>query len=144
MNAVACALLEFRSGDDWERADGRASIRPELSGCVLVQRYAGTRFGKPYEFLAILGASGMGAAPMQEVFVHSQHGILSLSSGQIAGGELVVEDRPTIDSRVVVLQHVDRDVGPEGFRWENRRSTDGGSTWRVTLRAKYRRAAAPR
>ncbi len=134
---------EFRSGEDWERAAGKASIRPELSGCVLVQRYAGTRYGKPYEFLAILGANGMGA-PIQEVFAHSQHGILSLMSGKIAGGELVVEDRPTIEGRVVVLQHLYLDVGPAGFRCEHRRSTDGGATWRPTQRSKYRRAPASR
>ena len=135
--------MEFRTGDEWERAPGRASVRPELSGCVLVERYTGTRQGAPYEFLALLGANGMGD-PIQEVFVHSQHGILSLSSGKVTGGGLVVEDAPIVDGKVVRLRHTYSDVTAEGFRYESSRSTDGGASWRVTVRGKYRRASAPR
>jgi hypothetical protein len=131
---------EFRAGDSWESAPGRASISPDLGGCVLLERYEGTRFGRPYAFLAILGANGGDPAkPIQEVFVHSQHGILSLSSGRIEGGVLAVEDAPTVDGRVVRIRHVYFDVTPRDSRYESRRSTDGGRSWTVTGKARYRR-----
>ncbi len=90
---------EFRSGESWEAASGRASIKPDLGGCVVLERYDGTRFGKPWAFLAILGANGGGGSmdeknPIQEVFVHSQHGILSLSSGRVEGGARGFTDGP--------------------------------------------------
>src|SRR5262245_3085980 len=53
---------EFRADDGFDAAPGRASIRPELGGCVLVERYEGTRDGKPWSFVAILGAKGPDAA----------------------------------------------------------------------------------
>ena len=133
---------EFRAGESWESAPGRASFAPDLGGCVLLERFEGTRFGKPWAFLAILGANGGGedpAKPIQEVFVHSQHGILSLSAGRIEGGELVVEDAPTVGGQVVLIRHVYFDVSPGGFRYESRRSTDRGASWTVTMKARYRR-----
>ena len=131
---------EFRAGESWERSLGRATFAPDLGGCVLVERYEGTRFGKPYAFLAILGANGGDPEkPIQEVFVHSQHGILSLSSGRIDGGELVVEDAPTVRGQVVLIRHVYFDVSPGRFRYENRRSTDRGASWLVTMKSLYRR-----
>ena len=132
---------EFRAGETFESSTGHASIRRDLDGCIFVQRFEGSRWGKPYAFLAILGAnSGDAASPIQEVFVHSQHGILSLSSGRIAGGELTVEDAPVVRGQVVLQRHVYFDVTPQSFRAESRRSTDHGTTWIVTSRAKYRRA----
>jgi hypothetical protein len=132
---------EFRAGETFESAPGRASIRRDLDGCIFVQRYEGTRWGKPYAFVSILGASsGDAANPIQEVFVHSQHGILSLSSGKLADGELIVEDAPVVRGQVVLQRHVYFDVSPRGFRSESRRSTDRGATWIVTSRARYRRA----
>ena len=131
---------EFRAGESWQRSPGRATFSPDLGGCVLVERYEGTRYGKPYAFLAILGANGGDPEkPIQEVFVHSQHGILSLSSGRIDGGELVVEDAPTVRGQVVLIRHVYFDVSPGRFRYENRRSTDRGATCTVTMKALYRR-----
>lgn len=131
---------EFRAGaDGWEKAAGRASIASELEGCVLVQHYRGTRGGDRWEFLAVLGASGTDR-PIQELFVHSQHGVMSLSAGAISGGTLTVEDRPTVKGAVVRIQHVYSNAGPGGFRYESRRSTDGGRTWAVAWRATYRKA----
>jgi len=131
---------EFRSGDSWESAPGRASIRADLGGCVVVVHYEGTRFEKPYSFLAILGANGPDAAkPMQEVFVHSQHGIVSLSTGRIENGQLALDDAPSVGGRTVLIRHVYFDAGPDGFRYESRRSTDRGASWTVTSRARYRR-----
>ena len=107
-----------------------------------MQRYDGTRCGKPSAFVAILGASsGDAANPIQEVFVHSQHGILSLSSGRIVGGELVVEDAPVVRGQAVLQRHVYFDVLPGSFRTESRRSTDRGASWTVTSRARYHRPA---
>ena len=132
---------EFRAGETFESAAGRATIQRDLDGCVFVQRYEGTRYGKPYAFVAILGASsGDAANPIQEVFVHSQHGILSLSSGKIVGGELVVEDAPVVRGQVVLQRRVIFEVTPGSFRTESRRSTDRGAKWTVTSRARYRRA----
>ena len=133
---------EFRAGEGWESRPARASIRPDLGGCIVVERYDGTRWGEPFAFLAILGANGGGADaanPIQEVFVHSQHGILSLSSGRIEDGELIVEDAPTVEGKVVLIRHVYFDVSPRGFRYESRRSTDRGASWSVSWKARYRR-----
>jgi hypothetical protein len=131
---------EFRSGEGgFEGATGRASIAPELGGCVLVERYAGTRGGKPWDFLVILGANGPGPA-IQEVFVHSQHGIMALSSGEVTGGALVLEDAPVVDGKVILIRHVYFDVNADGFRYESRRSTDKGASWTVSWRARYKRS----
>lgn len=109
---------------------------------MLVDRYDGTRSGKPLAFLAILGANGPDAAKsIQEIFVHSQHGILSLSSGRVDGSELVVEDAPTVEGKIVLIRHVYFEVSPRAFRYESRRSTDRGATWTVTWKARCRRKA---
>jgi hypothetical protein len=116
-------------------------MRREGHGVSRISRRR-TRFGKPYAFIALLGANGPDAGkPIQEVFVHSQHGIVSLSSGRIEGGEGVVEDAPTVGGEVVLIRHVYFEVSPGGFRYESRRSTDRGASWTVSWKARYRRSS---
>ena len=50
-----------------------------------------------------------------------------------------MEDAPTVRGQVVLIRHVYFDISQDGFPYENRRSTDRGGSWLVTMKARYRR-----
>jgi hypothetical protein len=134
---------EFRTGAaGWQRTDARSSFELDLRGCVLVERYSGTREGRPFDILGVMGVNGDGPR-IQRVWAHSQHGLLTLYAGDVRDGELVLDATVAVRGEPLMLRLVYTDVGPDGFRFESLRSTDGGTTWAVTWRAKYQRQPAP-
>ncbi|MGE0555137.1 MAG: hypothetical protein AB7R55_17040 [Gemmatimonadales bacterium] len=131
----------FRDGPNrWDTTRASSSIRPDLRGCLLREDYRGTRYGEPYEFLALWGANGPPDGRIQRFFSHSRHGILGLASGDFRGDTLVLEERLTLRGRPLIQQVLITRPTPDGFRQVNRRSTDEGLHWTETLRAVYRRA----
>jgi hypothetical protein len=87
--------VRYRTGPStWDSSRATAQFTWDLDSCVLVEHFAGTRFGQPYRYLSVWGAAGDSVHPIQQFFVHSQHGLLSLSQGgwDPTGDTLIVED----------------------------------------------------
>ncbi|MBC7843370.1 MAG: hypothetical protein H7099_13700 [Gemmatimonadaceae bacterium] len=134
--------IAFRAGPtSWDSTSGRASFAPDLDACLIVERFAGRRYGSPYSYLALWGASGDSANAIQRTFVHSQHGVMGLSSGDWSRGRdsLVVRDSAMvrgrwIHERWVLTRPVDGRFAATGLR-----SEDGGLTWFATARATFAR-----
>jgi hypothetical protein len=138
------ASTAFRAGPRaWESARATVTIRRELGGCVLREHYVGTRYGAPYEYLALWSANGGASAPVQRSFVHSQHGILGVSKGRVAGDSLVLDDSSFVRGRWVFERFVLwREGGASNvLQSEGRRSEDGRASWFPTQRTRYARQA---
>ena len=136
------ARAVFRSGPAaWDSSGARISVTRELDGCVLAERFVGTRYGAPYAYLAIWSAHGGASAPLQRAFVHSQHGLLGVSAGRALADTMVLEDSAFVRQRWVhqrfLLWRVDGRSGE--LRSEGRRSEDARATWFVTQRMHYLR-----
>ena len=134
----------FRAGPSaWDSTSATVTITRELDGCVLREHFRGTRYGAPYEYLAIWSANGGASTPVERFFVHSQHGILGLSSGRRSGDSLVVGDSVFVRGRWVYQEVVLWREGGAGtvLRSESRRSEDGRASWFATQRMRYERRA---
>jgi hypothetical protein len=138
------ARAAFRAGPTaWDSTTATVTITRDLDGCVLREHFRGTRYGAPYEYLALWSANGGATMPIQRFFVHSQHGILVLSAGRRTGDTLVVGDSVILRGRWVFQEVA---LWPEGtaatvLRSESRRSEDGRATWFITQRMRYQRRA---
>jgi hypothetical protein len=125
----------------WDSTTATVTVTRDLDGCVLREHFRGTRYGAPYEYLALWSANGGASAPVQRFFVHSQHGILVLSNGRRSGDSLVVGDSVFVRGRwiyqetVLWREHADVTV----LLSESRRSEDGRATWFPTQRMRYER-----
>ena len=141
------ASASFRAGPTaWDSTTATVTIARDLEGCVLREQFRGTRYGAPYEYLALWSANGGATMPVQRLFVHSQHGILVLSAGSRTGDSLVVGDSVFLRGRWVFQQVVlwpERTAGTV-LRSESRRSEDGRATWFITQRMRYQRRATDR
>lgn len=132
----------FRAGPvAWDSSLARSNFAWDLDGCVLMERFDGLRFGQPYRYLSIWGAEGDTARPIQHIFVHSQHGVLSLSQGNWnpAGDTLIVEDSAFVRGGWVHERHVMSRPASGRFVTEGRRSENGGRTWFPTSHLRYLR-----
>jgi hypothetical protein len=129
----------FRRGQEgWDSTGARASFSYELGGCAVREHFEGTRYGQPYAYVAIWGANGDSAQKIQRTFLHSQHGILSLSDGGWASTDtLVLLDSAFVRGRWIQQRVVISRPAADGFVLEGRRSEDGGRTWFVTQRSRY-------
>lgn len=132
----------FRAGPSaWDSTTARVSITRDLDGCLMREHFRGTRYGSPYEYLAYWGAHGDPPAPIERSFAHSQHGLLSVSSGRFVGDSIFLEDSAFVRQRWIYQRVVLwRDTGSVGnLRSEGRRSEDARTTWFVTQRTFYAR-----
>ena len=133
----------FRAGPtSWDSTTAQISITPDLNGCVLREHFRGRRYGSPYEYLAYWSAHGGPATPIQRSFVHSQHGLLSVSSGRMVADSIFLEDSAFVRERWIYQRLVLwREPGAAvNLRSEARRSEDARATWFVTQRTFYARA----
>jgi hypothetical protein len=141
------ASAAFRAGPSaWDSTTATVSITRDLDGCVLREHFRGTRYGAPYEYLALWSANGGATTPVQRFFVHSQHGILVLSGGRRTSDTLVVGDSVFLRGRWVFQDVALWREGTDGsvLRSESRRSEDGRATWFLTQRMRYVRRAVGR
>lgn len=130
----------FRSGPSGQDTTmAIATFAPDLQGCLLREHYRGTRYGQPYEFLALWGANGDSGASIQRTFSHSQHGIIGLYRGGWRSDTLTLEETVVVRGERILQQIRATRPGPDGFELEGRRSNDDGASWTVTLRARYAR-----
>jgi hypothetical protein len=138
------ATTEFRAGPTaWDSTRATVTIARELGGCVLREHFRGTRYGAPYEYLALWSANGGPAAPVQRAFVHSQHGLLGVSAGRQVGDSLVLADSAVVRDRWIHQRLVlwREDGAGAVLRSEGRRSEDGRASWFATQRTRYARSA---
>jgi hypothetical protein len=74
-------------------------------------------------------------------------GYLNVQEGGAADGQVTVSNEKTgttLDAFGQQFHQRDRtfEIGPDGFSLETELSTDGGKTWFVATKYRYRRAAA--
>ena len=138
------ARAAFRAGPSaWDSTTAAVSITRDLGGCVLREHFRGRRYGAPYEYLAVWSAHGGASTPVERFFVHSQHGVLGLSSGRRSGDSLVVGDSVFVRGRWVQQEVAlwRGDAAGNVLLSESRRSEDGRATWFLTQRVRYERRA---
>ena len=135
------AAVWFRTGSaGGDTSTATVTIRPALDGCVLEERFVGRRFGSPYSYLAWWGAHAGDPRPIQRVFVHSQHGVLSIAAGAWSADSLVLDDSVNVRGRWIYERLVLRPSSTGftgGFATAQLRSEDGGQSWFVTQRTRY-------
>lgn len=126
----------------WEQTVASAQIKRDLNGCLLTERFTGTRQGRPFQALSMF-AWNNNSQKLQQVFSDSEHGPLVFYEGVESGAEILVDlDWKLPDGRSVKLRRAYFNLAKDSFTLESRRSTDGGKTWDTTGRAEYRRDAA--
>ncbi|NOT09618.1 MAG: hypothetical protein HOP28_15610 [Gemmatimonadales bacterium] len=129
----------FRRGPTaWDSTSATVTITPELGGCLMREHFVGTRYGSPYEYLALWGANGGAELPIQRTFVHSQHGLLGVSAGRFHGDTLVFQQRNIVRGTTVLEEGRFSGIAQPGFTIVDRRTTDDGATWIVTARFYFR------
>lgn len=127
-----------RDAKDWEEGAAQSRIEPLMRDCVLLERYEGTRRGRPFEALRLFAAKA--EAPRVQVAVSdSEHGPLYLYEGNAAAGEATFYTTVTTPAGPVRLRLRYSEIRPDSFVVESQRSVDEGETWDTTGRAKYRR-----
>ena len=96
----------FRNGETgWDTTKAMSTFTPDLHACVLREDYKGTRYGEPYDFLALWGANGQPENRIQRFFSHSLHGIFGLASGGFQGDTLVLNENITVNNQPLLLQY---------------------------------------
>jgi len=128
----------------WDSIVAVAHFRQELDGCLMEERFEGTRDGEPYITLSLWGTSGAPDHPIQRTMAHSQHGLLGLSEGSwnAAGDTLTLGDSALVRGTWIQQRYVLTRPRNGTFTAVARRSEDHGKTWTVTLRSRYERAQA--
>lgn len=123
----------------WENTEARAEIKRELRGCLLVERYSGTRQGHPFQAHSLFAWNG-NSKKLQQVFGDSEHGMLITYEGVRDGAEIRLETEVQLpDGRRLRLRRVYSKLTKDSFTWESQRSADDGKTWDTSERAAYRR-----
>lgn len=126
----------------WEQATASAQIKRDLQGCLLTERFNGTRQGRPFQALSLF-AWNSNSQRLQQVFSDSEHGPLVFYEGAKNHAEILVDlDWKLPDGRSVKLRRAYFNFTKDSFTLESRRSTDCGKTWDTTGRAEYQRNTA--
>jgi hypothetical protein len=132
-----------RSADGyWEQSSATSQIKADLSGCLLNERFAGSRDGRPFSALGIMGYNSV-SGKLQRVWSDSEHGLLILYEGHRNGGEMILETEILLDGKRVKLRNAYLEITGDSFRFESGRSHDGGKTWITVSKLKYRRKLLP-
>jgi len=122
----------------WEKSNARAWISRDLQGCALVENFGGTRENKPFSGRAYYGFNSV-TGQLQRVWVDSEHGMYTPHEGAKAGDEIALDYSMTLRGQPVILRDAFFDITPAAFKFESRRSNDGGKTWDVTSKLTYTR-----
>lgn len=123
---------------DWETTVASATVEPVMRGCAFIERYTGTRRGRPYEAVRVYAAMAEGRG-LQVALADSEHGPVFLFEGGPAVGGLEFYSQVTTPAGPVRLRLRFEAISANHFVVESQRSPDGGKTWDTTGRAEYRR-----
>lgn len=122
----------------WEDTTATARFENLSRDCVVMERFRGSRRGKPFELLRILTARAQGEG-LQLSLTVSEHGPL-FGFESTSDEPLVFVARITTANGPVSLRQRISEVTRDRFVMTSERSGDGGTTWDLTGRGEYRRA----
>jgi len=129
----------LRLGDGtWEHTPATSQIKLDLSGCLLSERFAGTRAGHEFTALALMAFNNT-SKKLQRLWSDSEHGLLVIYEGNRNANEMVLETDILIDGKSVKLRNVYLEISRDSFNLESSRSTDNGKTWVTVTRLRYTR-----
>ena len=128
-----------RLGDDkWEPSSAASRISPDLSGCLLNERFTGTRAGHAFSAIAMMGFNST-TGRLQRMWSDSEHGLLIIYEGKRNGNEMILETEVQLDGRKVKLRNSYLAITRNSFRLESGRSVDDGKTWITVTKLEYTR-----
>jgi hypothetical protein len=140
-----CASAEHRAFDFWVgewdvhgangKLAGTNSIKREINGCVLHERYRTDR-GYSGESFNIYDAP---RHVWHQTWVDSD-GLLLLLEGGIRDGKMVLEGQTTGPDRKVTRHRITWTLNPDGSVRQLWESTDPGGEWTVAFDGTYRRS----
>jgi hypothetical protein len=116
----------------------RAMIESTAGDCGLLERFEGTREGRPFSALALIGPSA--GDSLQRIWQDSAHGTLLEYGALAAVRPLRFEWSRSLGERVLRLRHTYLTVAADSFVTETELSPDGGRSWDVVSQLIYRRA----
>jgi len=123
----------------WEDTTATSQIKRDLGGCLLVERFAGTRQTRPFQVLSLF-AFDIHSKLFQQTLTDSEHGLLALYQGQKSQSEVTFElELIRDDGSKWTVRRVYSAVTRNSFTVENKHSQDGGKTWAVVVKARYSR-----
>lgn len=129
----------MRLGDGkWEQTSATSQIKPDLSGCLLNERFTGSRESRPFTALGIMGFNSV-TGKLQRVWSDSEHGLLILYEGSRSGREMILDTEVLLNGNKVKLRNVYFEISRDSFRLESRRSHDDGKTWITVSKLLYKR-----
>lgn len=121
----------------WEENTATAHFETLSRGCVLMERFLGTRRGRPFELLRILTGRPQGDG-LQLSLTDSEHGPL-FGFESTKDEPLLFAARITTANGPVMLRQRFAEVTGDRFVLTSERSADDGAHWDLTGRAEYRR-----
>jgi len=128
-----------RLGDGtWEHTSAISQIKPDLSGCLVSERFTGTRAGHAFTALALMAFNNT-SKKLQRAWSDSEHGLLVMYEGNRSGNEIILETEILLDGKSVKLRNSYLEITGSSFNLESGRSTDGGKTWITVSRLQYKR-----
>jgi len=122
----------------WEHSSATSQIKPDLSGCLLSERFTGTRAGHTSTALALMAFNNT-SKKLQRAWSDSEHGLLVTYEGSRTGNEIILETDILLDGKTVKLRNAYLEISGSSFNLESGRSTDGGKSWVTVMRLRYTR-----
>jgi hypothetical protein len=124
----------------WEQGPASSQIKRELSQCLLDERFNGSRTGRPFSALGIMGFNSV-SGKLQKVWSDSEHGVLILYEGVRNGKEIILDTEILLNGNKVKLRNSYLEIANDSFRLESSRSHDDGKTWITVSKLAYKRKA---
>jgi hypothetical protein len=122
----------------WEHSSATSQIKADLSGCLLSERFTGTRAGHAFTALSLM-AFNNASKKLQRVWSDSEHGLLITYEGNRSGNRIILETEILLDGKRVKLRNAYLEISETSFSLESGRSTDDGKTWITVTRLRYKR-----
>jgi hypothetical protein len=122
----------------WEQSSATSQIKRDLSGCLLSERFTGSREGRTFNALGMMGFNSV-SGKLQRMWSDSEHGILILYEGKRDEKEMLLDTEILLNGNRVKLRNGYLGITKDSFTLESRRSHDDGKTWITVSRLQYRR-----
>lgn len=129
--------LDRSSPGRYVTSQAEAVIEPSAGGCGLLERFEGTRDGRPFSAVTLLAPAGHDS--LQRIWQDSEHGELLLFRASADSRPLHFEWHRDLGDRVLRLRLTYRVLRHDAFSTETELSPDGGRTWELVGRSEYRR-----
>jgi hypothetical protein len=124
--------------DRYDTTQARATIEPTARGCGLLERFEGTRDGRPFSALTLIGP--VGGDSLQRIWQDSGHGMLLVFGGLATMRPLRFEWRRDLGERSLRVRHTYLALAPDSFVTQTELSRDDGRSWAIVSHLIYRRS----